>query len=375
MIGKCLLGVAVAGIGLTAGAQSNVQIWGRVGGGVEYLGGIKTGANSTASKLSQGSNWGTSILGIRGTEDLGGGTQAQFWLESAIASDTGAFGGGKAFQRGAWVALKNNNWGMIRLGQGNFINNYIWGFDPFLLEDYSASTFTNYRNGSKLANGLRYESPSWGGFEFAGQINLGESAKGFKQGPADDVVKNGLAWGVTAAYKQPTWEVRAIYDVINNADGKMDNLFVSSKELFLGGKMRFGPALLQGAWVRYTAPDTAPGLARRADHAWVGLTYDATSRLHLQSAIYTMKVGEGAGDQTHTGQGRGTMLALGGMYDLSKRTFLYATAAHVKNSSTANFSVRPTMGYTPSDPGVGNGTSPMMGRGQTGIFAGVMHNF
>ncbi|MGG2419731.1 porin, partial [Ralstonia pseudosolanacearum] len=223
-------------------------------------------------------------------------------------------------------------------------------------------------------NGVRYESPSFGGFESAAQVNLGNGAHGFKTGPADDVVKNGMGWGVTLAYKQPEWEVRAIYDELNNQDGRMDNLFVSSRELFLGAKARFGNSLAQVGWSHYTAPDTAPGLSDRADHYWVGLTYDATTRLHLQSAVYLMKVAAGRWTSDHVGQGRGTMFALGAMYDLSKRTFLYTTLAHMRNSDKANFSVRPSApGY--GDPVKGYGTSPIPGQSQTGFYVGMMHNF
>ncbi|WP_343547901.1 porin [Ralstonia sp.] len=368
---------ALLAMGLAGGAyaQSNVTLWGRVGGGVEYLSNIKT-ANGSGSKLAEGSQWGTSIWGMKGTEELGGGNQALFYLEGAFASDTGNQGGGKLFQRGAWVGLKNNDYGFLRLGQGNTINNYIWRFDPFLLEDYSASTFTNYRNGSKLANGIRYESPNFGGFEFGAQLNLGESPNGFRNGPQDSVLSNiGMAYGVSVAYVQPTWEVRALYDEVNNQNGKLDNLFIASREFFLGAKVQITPRLLsQSGWAHYTAPDTAPGLSRVANHFWTGLTYDVTPRLHAQGAVYYMKVGQGQWTADHDGAGHGLMFNLGAMYDLSKRTFLYATVAHMKNSANANFSVRPTApGY--GDPVNGNGASPAPGKSQTGAYAGVMHNF
>lgn len=375
-------GAAVLMIAAAAGlahGQSSVKLWGRVGGGVEVLnniGGAATG-NASGRRVSQGSHWGTSILGFDGREDLGGGAAILFSLESAIAADTGNFGGGKPFQRAAWVAYKHNDFGMVRLGQGNFINNYIWSFDPFLLEDYSASTFTSYRNGSKLPNGIRYESPNWGGFEFGAQLNLGENKDGFKKGPGDAVANNGMANGATVAYKKGGLEVRAIYDRIYNKDGKLDQLFGNgSQEVFLGAKYRWEHTTLQGGITRYTAPDSPANVSRKATHAWVGVQHQPAfaRNLNLQAAIYRMKVDEGEWTSTHAGQGTGTMLSLGAMYYLSKRTFLYTNVSHVKNSRLANFSVRPTgPGY--GDPITGNGTSPAAGRSQTGMFAGIMHNF
>ncbi|TDS70420.1 porin [Comamonas sp. JUb58] len=360
-----------------AHAQSSVKVWGRVGGGVEVLNNIGDPATGTSKRrIAEGSQWGTSILGFDGREDLGGGAAVLFSLESAIAADTGAFGGGKPFQRAAWIAYKSD-WGMVRLGQGNFINNYIWSFDPFLLEDYSASTFTSYRNGSKLANGIRYESPSWNGFEFAGQLNLGESPDGFKRGPADSVVGNGTAYGFSGAYKNGNFEIRGIYDRIYSKDGKLDQLFGNgSQEVFLGAKYKWDNTTLQSGVARYTAPDSAQNISRAATHAWVGVQHRPSfaPNLNLQAAIYRMKVGAGEWTKDHAGEGTGTMLSLGAMYNLSKRTFLYTNLSHVRNSSFANFSVRPTgPGY--GDPITGNGTSPLAGRSQTGMFAGMMHNF
>lgn len=366
--------LAMMGMASAAYAQSSVTVWGRVGGGVEYLGNIKTGANSTGSRWSEGSNWGVSILGFKGAEDLGDGDQALFWLEHAFNSANGNQNGGKMWQRGAWVGLKSQRFGLLRLGQGNFINNYIWRFDPFYLEDYSASSMTSYRNGPRLPNGIRYESPSFGGFEFALQLNAGKSLNS-SDGPADAVVTTGKAYGLSAAYVAPEFEVRAIHDVIHNTDGKVDDLFRASQETFLGAKFNVSAsAAVRLGWSHYAAPDAAAGLSRKANHVWAGVNYRPIPLLELQAAVYSMKVGEGSWTKDRPGEGRGTMLTLGSMYDLSKRTFLYAALAHVNNSANANFSVRPSpLGY--GDPVTGNGTSPAAGSGQTGMFAGVMHNF
>ncbi|MFX5578745.1 porin, partial [Acinetobacter baumannii] len=58
-----------------------------------------------------------SRIGFRGTEDLGGGLQALFVLESGFAPDTGAMGqGGRLFGRQSYVGLKSG-WGQIMLGR------------------------------------------------------------------------------------------------------------------------------------------------------------------------------------------------------------------------------------------------------------------
>ncbi|MBC8824714.1 porin, partial [Escherichia coli] len=70
----------------------------------------------------------------------------------------------------------------------------------------------------------------------------------------------------------------------------------------------------------YSAPDTPAGLSRTANYYWGGLTYDATPFMHLQGAVYSMKIDAGQWTADHSGEGRSTIIGLGTMYDLSKRT-------------------------------------------------------
>jgi predicted porin len=81
--------LALASLVLAAGAaqaQSNVTLFGVVDVGVRQV-------DNAGTKQSQLSTDGiqSSRLGFRGTEDLGGGLKAGFWLESALNADTGAF--------------------------------------------------------------------------------------------------------------------------------------------------------------------------------------------------------------------------------------------------------------------------------------------
>lgn len=68
-------------------AQSSVTIFGVVDVGVTVA---KSGSNRlNALNSSQGK---TSLLGLRGTEDLGGGNRAQLWLEGGLNPDVGSGG-------------------------------------------------------------------------------------------------------------------------------------------------------------------------------------------------------------------------------------------------------------------------------------------
>lgn len=130
---------ALAGIGLVSGAahaQSSLTIYGALDVGVDRTSrgqgnvqGTVFGAvngvpvpNAVAAPRRDIYRASTSastqsLLGFRGSEDLGGGFVARFQLESTIVPDTGSFGNdGRAWGRTAFVGL-TTPWGELRLGR------------------------------------------------------------------------------------------------------------------------------------------------------------------------------------------------------------------------------------------------------------------
>ena len=109
---KSLLAVAVLGaFAGAASAQSSVTLFGIVDLSANY---IKNGNVSLKSMNSDMLN--SNRLGFRGTEDLGGGLIAGFWLEGGMAPDTGTAGGFN-FTRRSTVSLTSATLGEIRLGR------------------------------------------------------------------------------------------------------------------------------------------------------------------------------------------------------------------------------------------------------------------
>ena len=66
--------------------------------------------------MDQGGYMLPSRWGIRGTEDLGGGLYAGFWLESAVLPDTGA-AQAAFWGRRSTVSLGSKDYGELRLGR------------------------------------------------------------------------------------------------------------------------------------------------------------------------------------------------------------------------------------------------------------------
>lgn len=80
-----ILAAALPVISLAASAQSSITLFGIVDVNGRYVKNSDLPSNMTMnnSGLSSGR------FGFRGTEDLGGGLRAEFWLESDLYADTG----------------------------------------------------------------------------------------------------------------------------------------------------------------------------------------------------------------------------------------------------------------------------------------------
>jgi predicted porin len=174
-----------------AHAQSAVTLYGIIDLGIDYANNVAAGNNGqlvpgSGAKLVQmqsgvtaGSRW-----GLRGSEDLGGGMQAVFRLESGFNAATGALGGGLAFSRNAYVGIRSDQYGQLTLGkQWDATVDLI---EPFTLNgQYGGWYFAhpndmdNLDNGFPVNNAVKYISPTLYGFVFEGHYSLGGTAGAF----------------------------------------------------------------------------------------------------------------------------------------------------------------------------------------------------
>jgi len=145
---KSLVALAALAVAGVASAQSSVTLFGVVDAAVSSYQNTSQTAFGTNIKTSQtaltNSGYNSSRLGFRGTEDLGGGLAASFWLEAALGNDAGyaganGFNGAGAytvnsnqfFNRRSTVSL-SGAFGEVRLGRDyvpTFWNDTV--FDPF----------------------------------------------------------------------------------------------------------------------------------------------------------------------------------------------------------------------------------------------------
>lgn len=353
----------------SAHAQSSVTLYGRIDAGLEYVSGAPTGVNpatgaSTGSShrfRAESGDWGTSLWGLKGVEDLGGGNKALFHLEGAFNTMTGQGpSNGGLFDRYATVGLSNDKFGTVLLGKELFISNGVWDFDPFGQSNWSSASLVRGRNWNHSSNNISYQSPSVGGFDLSAQYALSNATNWNGNGST----AQGRADGIQLTYTHPLFQVRAIYDEWRDAaDGSLDDVFNFSREYIGGVNVFLGKFKVQAVFEQAHSTNGAKsGGITTTTQEWGGVTWQATPAAALIAAAYHVNANNGGGNAT--------MYTVGGTYNLSKRTLFDFQVASTRNSANANF------GLNANSYGDTTATdNPLPGHSQSGVYAGIQHLF
>ena len=354
------IAAVMAGACASAQAQTNVTVYGRIDAGINYQSN-QAGANgSRGIKWGiDGNEWGSSMFGFKGNEDLGGGLKAIFTIESGFDASNGSVNGsssnpGTLWSRRSFVGLSGSA-GTLKMGKDLAIqSDPIWALDPTGQQALSTATLVKERNWPQTNNMVSYETPNFGGFTATVMHGFGEAAGSFTKGTGTTVTNNGSRDGISLAYVQPTYELRAIYDVQRDTNGQYSSLFNSSKELTLGGTLTIDKLKLFAGYENLRANSAATGQPDRANHYWLGANYQITPALTLIGAAYHVNVNNGVGSAN--------LFVLGGNYSLSKRTLLYATVGTVRNGANSDFAVE-------------YGGGGIKGQNQQAFYTGISHSF
>jgi len=373
---KSLIALAVMAAAGAASAQSSVTLFGIVDATFNHSN--ATGGGSVNQLTNSGYN--SSRLGFRGTEDLGGGLSASFWLEAGISNDDGRAGGaiaagnqgvtvagntGLNFNRRSTVSLAGG-WGELRLGRDytpSFWNMTI--FDPFgtngvgtnQIEVGAAALAPSGTSGVlvRASNDIGYFLPANLGGIY-GQVNywLGENVQ---NGAATE--HDGRGYGARIGYGSGPFNVAAAIARTQFAAGDF-------REWNIGGQWDFGlaKAMAQYQRDRRGSPFVAPGV--QADgRGWLigALVPVGAGEIRAAFSEYRFDL-----NTAGLSEPRERKLALGYVHNLSKRTALYATVARVKNSNTNALVPQAVVGGPAIGAGVANGRS-------TGYDIGIRHSF
>lgn len=336
--------IALAVLGLTGGAavaQSSVTLYGIIDADVKY---VKTGGLTVKKLDSSGLN--TSRIGVRGTEDLGGGLKVGFVLESQVNTDTGSADATRFWGRRSTVSLFGE-FGEVRLGRYKTATKlHIEDFDPYSATGLGDVTvvFSNALGSgagtfSRADNMVSYETPkNLGGFYAAADVAAGEGTDGNKMQDVRVGYKNGPAH-VSAAFASTG--VGTKYKVSSIA-GSYD--FNGIKPALMYTTTKAGAAEIK-AWTAALTWNLGQGRVQ-------------TSYTDAKANAAAEALGGASG-----GVGDAKLFALGYIYDLSKRTALYTTYAQIDNKSRAKYA----LGGAPA--------ATAFGQKSSGFDVGIRHSF
>jgi len=338
--------IALAALAAT-GAFAQVSVYGRLDAG--YASTTNTVANvDTKASGVQSHNSVSSMWGIKGTEDLGGGLKANFILEQDVytangnTGTSGALGGAAGtagFNRTSLLGL-SGGFGSIAFGR-DYVPTFklVAATDVNALSRISTVQLAAASGNSTTPNLVMYSTPNMSGF----QLNIAYGNQDTTSGTAGDSTSK--VTNLTATYANGplmvgvgtgTTEVKANGSVAGNSFAANGQTIIAAgvtktTGTVLGASYDFGKFALKGNYI------TSKGETGTSDATATELNIGATvpmGKVTLVAQVGTNKVtGNGVGlteDMT------GSDAVIGVDYSLSAKTALFAkTGTYGKVTATA----------------------------------------
>lgn len=309
-----------------AHAQSSVTLFGVIDGGLLYTSktlnpNTGTNAGKQFALIDGGSSY--SQFGLIGAEDLGGGLQAKFKLESGISIANGGIAhcNGNLFGCEAWIAI-DSRYGEVKGGLQ---------FSPFFLALYEsdprgmsffgsgAVNIVDNLLGTGLfsANSVSYATPNLWGLQSTILYSFGGKPGDFQAG---------RQYAASLKYEYGGFMINAaIFD--GNSGGANQTptpTTLAAEGRTLGAAFKFGALTAKASFVNYKVAGSFNNNVYGG-----GLSWYVLPTLNLDGGIWVTS------DRNHTAN-HSFLAALGASYYLSKRTALYAQVATVNNHGAMN---------------------------------------
>ena len=272
-----------------------------------------------------------SLLGVRGSEDLGGGLKAWFQLETGFESEssTGTFA-----DRNSGVGLQGK-WGTVLIGRWDMPMKQdvgktdLWG--DINRADYTAATMDQGNFSTRLANVVQYWSPNWSGVQFK-LAYVPDEAKTATVTPTST--------GASVTYsKGPVYLVYAYeeHKQYNGGNAVVTTSGYKEEGNVLGGSFTMGNFKLSGHYGEFKKT----GVAKDKSY-YVGGDY--TMGKHVFRVTY-QNADQGANAECD-------VLGVGWRYNFSKRTATVLGYTEINNDRLANcnFGAGGGLGVAGQDP-------------------------
>lgn len=323
--------VALAALAATSAfAQTSVTLYGVLDAG--YSTTTTENATTTVKTKATGGNaagaWQSNRLGFKGTEDIGGGTTANFNYEMAIAAGTTGDLSSTGGIRQSNVSLANKNLGEVMVGrQYNPIFSVTAALDAGNANNVGfGRVIYGQVATTRTSGGVAYTSPTMNGVtakvimgKNAIETNGANAAADYRASGGSLVYANGPLT-VQAAMHETTLLTSA-------AAGTQSN----KKEQVFGGSYVAGKATLLAMYGSNKEIDLTGAQTKKRTGYQIGLRYPVTPMVDsfLTYGRATVQAASTAAEST----AKGTQA--GAMYNLSKRTGVYAAYGKTTGDTSA----------------------------------------
>ncbi|MFL9954037.1 porin [Paraburkholderia nemoris] len=371
---KLIAAAAMVGLAGVAQAQSSVTLYGIMDSGVLYQ------SSSAATFAPNAPNTGkvfrfkdggiySSIWGIRGSEDIGGGYKVNFKLQGSFDSGTGKPGlsdtpGATAVFNQFTTIGVSGPIGTFTAGRQIVPMIYAMADTDVRSAQYFGSILTAWLGLNQAAgwpgnstnapigalydsNALVYQSPVFGGVSLGLEYAPGGVAGQLQGGTRESAVLKYSNYGLNLA---------AVYyngHDTNPAPGAPLTGVDNNRFVYLGALYSIDGFSFSASYANGRNPARSNQV--KLDMYSMGLGYRFSPAFRVTSGVYYLK------DKNHSAN-KSTEIALGAEYNISKRTLAYAQVGYVNNRGGMN----QTIVYgQPVAPGVST----------TAVMLGLRHNF
>jgi predicted porin len=289
----------------------------------------------------------SSLLGVRGSENLGAGMKAFYQLETGFVPDGAS---GPFAQRNSAVGLQHERWGSLLMGRWDmpFKLTQVAVVDPFTdlsIADITGTAINQGNFSNREPNVVQYWSPEWAGFS----VKLAYTANETRI-----ATRNPYKYGGSVAYGKGDYYIAYAYEKHHDYSDGVATTGVSQEGNGIAGYFRLGTAKIMGQYGTYTktGAKTQKGYALGLDWVFVGNS-------HLL-VLYQRSQDGGANNAL---QPQCDAIGIGYRYDFSRRTMFQANYVRV-NNKTGNL-----CNFGAGALNIADGQDPR------GIAAGVRHTF
>ena len=356
---KHLIAAAVAAAVAAPAMAQNVTVRGNLDGSVVAIQKANAAGNNVTGYVDSAIV--SSVWGLRGSEDLGGGLRAIFDLEGDIQTNNGGTNQNGLFRRAANVGVAGG-FGEIALGVKV---NPIIATNAALMPVAGNSVSTVTAQAMSYAdfytkNAVTYASPDLNGLRVQLQYGFDNTASATATG--------GRMYAASAAYTTGPLTVRAaMQDRSQNGSISSANAsntaagFEKSGSVF-GASYKLGDVTFAAAGIKNEFNTALNGAKTKIDGTQVGIGYQA-SAAWLLGASYTQAESS-------------NLTNVQARYSLSKRTTAYVQYGRADNDAAGRVNFLPTATNTGNSPAtVMNGYAATAGKTQSSIGFGLIHSF